>query len=324
MKLISVIVPVYNVEPYIDRCIESIVNQSYTNLEIILVDDGSTDSSSTLCDKWKEKDNRILVIHKKNGGLSDARNAGLKMAKGEYIGFVDSDDWIAVDMYKKLMNSIKDTGSDIAACSVLMVYENKSPDKYLTHLENTVLNTNQAQLELLKERKLLHPVPYKLYSKKTIEGIFFEVGKQHEDVFWSYQAIGAANKVSIIDYVGYYYWQRSDSIMGRKFDSRRIDVIEAICRRQKYFEHHFPEVVREGKINILGNCIYLGQQTLKNVSDISERKSIMEYLRKTADNYHVSWKESKDQKLTHRVWYTMAGISLGLTCRLKNCLKIGI
>ena len=116
MPKISVIIPVYGVELYLDKCIESVVNQTYRNLEIILVDDGSPDRCPTICDEWAELDNRNKVIHKKNGGLSDARNAGIRIASGELIGFVDSDDWISEGMYQLLYENMIENNSDISAC----------------------------------------------------------------------------------------------------------------------------------------------------------------------------------------------------------------
>lgn len=118
MDLISVIVPIYKVEAYLNRCVESIVRQTYTELEIILVDDGSPDGCPALCDEWAGKDKRIKVIHKSNGGLSDARNAGMRAAEGNYISFVDSDDWIAPEFYRLLLEAMRETGSDIAACKI--------------------------------------------------------------------------------------------------------------------------------------------------------------------------------------------------------------
>ena len=123
MDLISVIVPVYKVEQYLDECIQSIVNQTYTNLEIILVDDGSPDNCPQICDEWAKKDSRIRVLHNKNNGVSAARNAGLTIAKGQYIGFVDSDDYIAADMYESLMVGIKQGNKKISCCLVNHVYE---------------------------------------------------------------------------------------------------------------------------------------------------------------------------------------------------------
>ena len=124
--LISVVVPIYNVDKYLDRCVESIIKQTYTNLEIILVDDGSSDNSPQICDNWNVKDKRIKVIHKENGGLSDARNVGLSFATGEIISFIDSDDWIEHEMFEKMLNRKKKDNSDIVSCGVKWVKEDGS------------------------------------------------------------------------------------------------------------------------------------------------------------------------------------------------------
>ena len=126
--LISVIVPIYNVEKYLDRCVGSIINQTYKNLEIILVDDGSPDNCPQMCDDYAKKDSRIKVVHKENGGLSDARNAGMKVATGEYVSFIDSDDYISLDFYETLLETIVDNDSDIVECSVVKFYEDNSFD----------------------------------------------------------------------------------------------------------------------------------------------------------------------------------------------------
>ena len=214
--LISVIVPVYKVEAYLNHCVESIVNQTYINLEIILVDDGSPDRCPKMCDAWAERDKRIRVIHKENGGLSDARNAGIQIASGKYMGFVDADDWIAAEMYERLLNVLRKDDSDIAACSVVMVWEDGDWEKLLTVKETALLDSDQAEKALMEETLLKNPVWYKLYKTASVRDIPFEKGKQHEDVYWSYQAVGKAQKVSIIDYVGYFYRQRTSSIMGKE------------------------------------------------------------------------------------------------------------
>ena len=150
MELISIVVPVYKVEPYLDKCVSSIVNQTYKNLEIILVDDGSPDNCPAMCDAWAEKDNRIRVIHKPNGGLSDARNAGMSVATGELMAFVDSDDWIAPDMYEKLYHHLTEDGSDIAACGVQMVWENDTPPRLLTRPGSRTLNRDEAMQAIIE------------------------------------------------------------------------------------------------------------------------------------------------------------------------------
>ena len=144
--LISVIVPVYNVEKYLEKCIDSICNQTYRNLEIILVNDGSTDKSGILCDKFKIKDSRIIVIHKENGGLSDARNAGIDIANGEVLGFVDSDDYIMPEMYEKMLNIMYANDLDIVQCGYKKVYENYDNinDIFINKTDIKIFNRNEA------------------------------------------------------------------------------------------------------------------------------------------------------------------------------------
>lgn len=323
MDLISVIVPVYKVESYLNRCIESIVSQTYNNLEIILVDDGSPDNCPVICEDWRKRDHRIRVVHKKNGGLSDARNAGMKVASGDYIGFVDSDDWIAPKMYEKLLEAINRDGSDIAACSVKMVWQDDKPDRMLTQSTNRVMSRLEAQLALLEEAELKQPVWYKLYRKEIIQKIPFEKGKYHEDVFWSYQAVGNANKVSVIDYVGYFYWQRTGSIMGENYSLRRLDAMEAYCNRYEYMKELFPELQQKALILLWEQCIYNGQMVLKHLEE-SESKVAFHQLNNILKKYPIKHSDYQRGRLPHRVWITIAKVSLIFACKLKNVLKIGM
>ena len=143
-SLLSVIVPIYNVEDYLNRCVDSIINQTYKNLEIILVDDGSPDNCPQMCDDYAKKDSRIRVVHKENGGLSDARNAGMKVATGEYVSFIDSDDYISLDFYETLFQTMVDNDSDIVECSVVKFYENEKFDEYSDDLKVTNYETVDA------------------------------------------------------------------------------------------------------------------------------------------------------------------------------------
>lgn len=321
--LISVIVPVYNVGEYLNRCIESIVTQTYTKLEIILVDDGSSDDCPELCDLWAEKDARIKVIHKQNGGLSDARNKGMALATGEYISFIDSDDWIAPEFYERLYTAIKQDGSDMAACTVCMVWENCNPEKLLTVRENLLLNRNQAQLALLEETKLKQPVWYKLYKTDLVKDIPFEFGKYHEDVFWSYQAIGKAESVSVIDYIGYYYWQRKGSIMSDSYSPKRLDAIEAFEKRLLYIKTNFPDLQSKALIALWESCIYNGQMALRYLE--SENLAFaFRVLKSAIQDYPIRYSDYKDMKFSHRIWLTLSKMSLKMTCRLKNALKVGL
>jgi len=321
-QTISVIIPIYNVEPFLDRCITSVVNQLYPYLEILLIDDGSPDGCPAMCDKWAARDERIIVIHKDNGGLSSARNAGLAKASGEYIAFVDGDDWIAPEMLGRLLSAMQEDESDIAACAVQVVSKDGEKERYLTVRKRCTLSRREAQKALLQETLLKQPVWYKLYRRRTIEGISFADNKWHEDVFWSYQAIGNAERVSLIDYVGYYYYQRSDSIMGQEYSLKRLDVIEAYENRYAYIAEHFPELESMARVLIVEACIYHGQMTLLYLPE-EIQDQLFNYLNGVRKRYSIQQSDYADIKLTHRLWLCMSSVSLKLVCKLKNLGHIG-
>ncbi|WP_270424946.1 glycosyltransferase family 2 protein [Anaerostipes hadrus] len=215
--LISIVVPVYNVENYLDRCVKSIIAQVYTNIEIILVDDGSSDNSGKICEKWKEKDKRIIVIHKKNGGLSSARNAGIEIAKGKYIAFVDSDDYISKNMYSELYRVLKQNNSDIAICGRKYVWDNgKRYCRY--HYDKRIENysSKEAIREMNSFRKFDMAAWDKLYRTSLFENIRFPEGKLSEDYYIMYKLFLKSKKVVYYAYPLYYYYQRQNSITKNK------------------------------------------------------------------------------------------------------------
>ena len=318
--LISVIVPVYKVEPYLDKCISSIVNQTYRNLEIILVDDGSPDNCPAMCDAWAEKDSRIRVIHKPNGGLSDARNAGMAAATGELMAFVDSDDRIAPDMYEHLYQRLTEDNSDIAACGVQMVWEDKTPSHMLTREGNCVLNQEEAMQAIIEESWLKQPVWYKLYKTVLVRDILFPKGKYHEDVFWSYQAVGRAQKVSISDRIGYYYLQRGGSIMGEGYSLKRLDAVEAKVQRCAYIQERFPELSPLAIKDLWFTCIYHGQLALRTLGEVGAGK-IISNLSSTIETHPF---QTNGCSMKERLWLNMAKSSLAAACRVRNMLKIGL
>lgn len=321
--LISVIVPVYKVEKYLNRCVESIVGQTYSNLEIILVDDGSPDHCPAICDAWTEKDRRIKVIHKKNGGLSDARNAGMEVSNGELIGFVDSDDWIVQDMYQRLYDAMKTDNSDVAACGVEMVWEDGTSSRMLTRSGSCVLNREEAMQALIEESWLKQPVWYKLYKADLIRSILFPVGKYHEDAFWSYQVVGAAERVSVIDYAGYYYWQRSGSIMGEGYSLKRLDAIEALEHRQEYLENNFSDLATRARCSLWFSCIYHGQKILQNLPT-QEQSSAIRYIKNVLYRHPFSAIALNELGRKEMIWIRIAKVSLIAVCRIRNALKIGL
>ncbi len=321
--LISVIVPVYKVEAYLDECIESIINQTYSNLEIILVDDGSPDNCPEMCDEWSKKDNRIKVIHKANGGLSDARNAGMRIATGEFLTFLDSDDWIDEQYYEVLIDEMVKNDCDIVSGGFTMVFSRDS-QKQITKDKNTVvLNTTEAMVSLIDETIIKQVVWNKIYKHSLVGDILFEVGKCHEDVFWSYQAIGKAQKIAVVDYDGLYYYQRPDSIMGTDFSIKRLDAVEARANRQSYLEEYFPDLADKGRVNLNFSCMYFAQQALKSMNR-TESKEIVNILNKYISKHVVSFKLAKAQGIVQMIWLLSAKCSLNITCRIRNLFKIGL
>lgn len=316
---ISVIVPVYRVEPYLNRCVQSIVDQTYRNLEIILVDDGSPDNCPAICDAWAAKDPRIKVIHKENGGLSDARNAGLAAAAGEYIGFLDSDDWVSPEMYQLLYENMAEHDSDIAACGVEMEWEDGTPPRMLTKRGCCVLTQEEAMQAVIEESWIQAPVWYKLYKREVVRDIPFPVGKCHEDVFWTYQVVGNARKVSVFDTPCYHYTQRSGSIMGEGYSIKRLDSLEAKMLRIQYVQERYPSMVVDAKCDLCFFCIWSEQKVLRCLKGSEQQLALAKI--------HQVWRQLQNvepRTLKERGWLMLARISLCGTARLRNLLHIGL
>lgn len=255
-ELISIIVPVYNVEQYLEKCVESIIKQTYKNIEIILVDDGSKDSSGKLCDELQKKDTRIKVVHKANGGLSDARNAGMKIAQGQYIGFVDSDDYIAEDMFETLYNLNKKYNSEISIVSYYEIYNGKvigvrkadKPEE-LTKIE--------AIKELLIDTKIQSYAWNKLFKRELFEGIEFPTNKNFEDIATTLLLFERANKVVLYEEPKYYYMRRDNSIIGTRNYKTYKDYLEVIYDKYYYLDGKYEELDLYNAYNFIINCIWV-------------------------------------------------------------------
>jgi len=241
--LISIIIPIYKVEDYIRCCIDSILSQTYKNLEIILVDDGSPDNCGSVCEEYSLKDKRIKVIYKKNGGLSSARNAGLDIASGEYIGFVDSDDWIENDMYESLYNAIIFHKADISVCGRYIASGNK-----ITTISDSekaeVFTRCEALSELvLDEYSGMKNFAWdKLYKKELFDNVRYPEGKCYEDIFTTYKLFSLSNKIVDIKSPKYYYLMREDSICGSNTPSKRFDYYMANMECLEFIKNLEPEL----------------------------------------------------------------------------------
>lgn len=212
-NLISIIVPVYNVDKYLDRCINSILKQTYSNLEVLLIDDGSTDNSRLICDKYASEFNNVRVYHKKNGGISSARNYGLERIsdKANYVAFVDADDFLHPQMYEILYDNLIKYECDIAICNIEKTYSTKV-NEYISE-KIAILNREEYLQNYFDDFYRSNVVWNKLYKRKCIEKLKFEEGKIYEDIFYSPQVICNTNKIVINESKLYYYYQRQGSIL---------------------------------------------------------------------------------------------------------------
>lgn len=243
MELISIIVPVYNVEKYLRACIVSLRKQTYKNIEIILIDDGSCDSSGKICDELSVEDSRIIVIHKNNCGLSSARNRGLEIARGSYVTFVDSDDYVSPDYVEQLYWALKENDAQISICDYQKVQEfEEFEDLYqkVEKIKEILFFTKQEAIKNVY-KSTIHGMDFisvaKLYNINLINQnhIRFPVGKIHEDTFTTYKALYAANLIVYVNVPMYFYRIREGSITNSNFSLKRLDKLEATREECEFF-----------------------------------------------------------------------------------------
>ena len=283
-NLISIVVPIYNVKEYLDACIKSIINQTYKNIEIILVDDGSTDGCADLCDEYKKFDSRIRVIHKENGGLSDARNTGLEVASGVYIVFIDSDDYVNVNMVKELYDAIIKTNSDISICKfkrvkseIIDIYENK---------EN-------KSLEILSGKRVIEEVyggngeeiSFVAWNKMYKKDLFYDneirypKGRIYEDTFTTYKLLYYSKAIAIIDKYLYYYRVREGSIINTNITKGRcIDAIDSDTSAVSDFEQWNEKNLMSMAFKYSCRCAIIEYKKVLQMSNCEDKKFCKEYI----------------------------------------------
>ena len=257
--LISIIIPVYNVEKYLKECVDSVRKQTYKNLEIILIDDGSKDNSGKLCDELSKEDNRIKVIHKENGGLSDARNVGIENATGEYIQFIDSDDFVEKDMIEILYNDICQGKADVSMCSLYLYKDGEKTTD--ASYKKEIFNKEQVLKEILLDERVRSYAWNKMFKKSLFESIRFPKGKVFEDIYTMSPIFQKANKIVFNDIPLYYYRQREGSILHNQTNELRLEYIKAAMFVNKDIEKNFP--------NLKDFCAYnIAHITIKTYNDI--------------------------------------------------------
>lgn len=262
--LISVIVPVYNVKDYLDQCLQSIVGQSYHNLEILLVDDGSTDGSGGQCDRWASRDTRIRVFHQPNGGLSAARNTALDAMQGTLVTMVDSDDVLRANAIETLLHAMGKHAANMVVADYVPFYDDGEPEWPSQPDEVTTHHYDQfhAMQAIFYQQGLTHSAWGRLYQASLFDGIRYPVGKYYEDLAIIYPLVMKCGRIAWIHYTAYGYRQRRDSILD-KFSPRRADVLD-ICeqleRQMQTFDYEYLPAVRSRLLSAYFNILLLSNK----------------------------------------------------------------
>lgn len=275
--LISVIVPVYNVEKYVGRCLTSIINQSYTNLEIIVVNDGSTDNSFSVCKEYAAKDNRIKLITQENRGLSGARNTGLRHYTGEYVTFVDSDDWIHRNMIEFLYNVLMRHDSEMSLCASLRVSEEMIPDKEHKEIEDKTYTYDKFMKLFLNGT--FTACWSRLFRKDIVSDFEFPEGLNSEDFIYMYEAIRRIKTVASINLPLYYYYVREDSIVNENFNIKKFDQFYSAQKLYELVNTHTPEYTKLSVTRLAGATVSLLSSSRKYQGYEAKEKELTTFLR---------------------------------------------
>lgn len=305
--LVSCIVPVYNVEKYLDKCVESIVNQTYKNIEIILIDDGSSDNSPNICDKWKERDSRIIVIHKKNGGLSTARNVGLDRMTGEWVVFVDSDDYIHSQYIEVLLFAVNKYKVDLASCNYVEVNENNIIEeekiKSIKYIKKEFIKSSSVY-GVTEDIKII--VWNKIFKRNIFENIRFPINRVCEDIGVLFYILDKIENYCMVDSTLYYYQYNQESIWRKKWSIDYMDRIDVVYEQYLHFKNKGDEKFVASILEFCINCFPTNYVKFKeaNIFQNFENKRIYfsrykKILLLVLKNTNLSWK----LKVKHLIFY---------------------
>jgi glycosyltransferase involved in cell wall biosynthesis len=291
-KIVSIVVPIYRVEKYLKRCLQSILQQTYKQLEIILVDDGSPDDCGKMAEEFARTDNRIKVFHKENGGLSDARNYGMKYVTGDYTIFVDSDDWLAGNMVEQMMDASEKYQADIVQTAFYYAYDEYLlfDHRYYSKGGSPIVLDHTLMLELVKNEKVKNFAWGKLYKTSIIKNISFRKGVLFEDVFWAHEVMHKVNKYVLLTEPLYYYFQRADSIVAT-YTTRNLDMLKGLKERHRFIETFYEDLVCESYRVILETClIHYNLLLLNKKQDLDGmyKREIRKYIQNNYQNIKVA------------------------------------
>mgnify|MGYP002511430532 CR=1 FL=1 len=320
MELVSIVVPVYKVEEYLEICLKSVIEQTYPCLEIILVDDGSPDNCGYICDQYAEIDSRILVIHQENQGLSVARNVGEERATGDYILFVDSDDFLALDFCEKVINVAEKEQCDIVIGEVVSV------DEYGRYLKSKyeyaipkyeILNNFQAMEDVVSEKRIIGYAWGKLYKKNLLEEVNFPAGKTYEDRFTIHKYFAKAEKVCLCPGAVAFYRIRKSSITHDSNLKRLYDLLEAEEEVLRFCKEKYPALVDIVEAFYFGRYVHIWI-SFYDAGDMEEINGLILRMKEIFKEY----KKKKNVKMKHKVSYVMIFLMPSLYRKMIHRMKL--
>lgn len=324
--IISIIVPIHNVEKYLADCITSILAQSFKEFEVILVNDGSSDKSGSICESYAQKDGRVKVFHTDYKGVSAARNAGVDMAQGDFIGFVDADDRVDKDMYLKLLEACEITNSYISICKLGREINGK-----LVNQDNRrflkELNHKEALSELFKGELYRFSLCNKLFKKSCFENTYFPEGRIHEDLSTTYKLFSNSEKSVYINYIGYIYVKRADSILTSRFNEKRMDAFIGWKEILAFMSQHYPELSEEVISCFAFGCVDNIHYILKQVEDRQQLEKYLSLIQQLVRRNYKKIMVNTNLTLKYKSTLTLLQMSttlLTLTLKSRKSMKLGI
>ena len=285
--LVSVIIPIYNIEDYLSACLDSIVNQTYKNLEILAIDDGSTDDSNKIAKMYAAKDSRVTVLRKENGGLSEARNYGYSHCHGDYVAFIDGDDYVSKYYIETLIDAISSSRSDISTCKYKLAFT--TDDKALEKKPSqgkTTLNKIEALRSLFYQKDVTTSAWGKLYKKELFNNIKYPKGKKYEDLATTYKVFAKAETVTICEAELLYYVQRETSIMGQAFKPERLEGLKFAEEAVEFVKRNYPELETAAVNRVFTEAIHIFEEidARKHKKELNETWEVIKKYRKIVKN----------------------------------------
>lgn len=320
--IISIIIPVYNIELYISDCLDSILAQRFTNYEVIVVNDGSTDDSRNICEAYARRDERIKVIHKEYGGVSSARNAGLELASGDYIGFVDGDDRIKPDMYERLYQLCMDTNSDISICKLGREINGKliNQDNGLADVKE--LEHQEALRELFKGALYRFSLCNKLFKASCFKNIQFPEGRIHEDLSTTYKLFANSRKSVFINKIGYLYIKRENSILTSRFNEKRMDSFIGWNEILSFMSKHYKELSEEVFSCFAYWCVDNVYYILNQVESKQDKKKYLRGIQTCVNKYYTIMMKEASLTLKYKSIIMMLHYHISLLLFINRIKKL--